>query len=126
MIQCPKCGKKHDVTEFEGTRPIKCRCGLKLNLSLMNTVDDFLRFFESEEERKKANVIQRDAEMICHMILDESCPEVDIEIAKNILKDKVLKLFPDKISTYEMIYESRFKRLWEQFRPENPEAPSEF
>jgi hypothetical protein len=50
------------------------------------------------------------------MILDENCPEVDIEIAKDTLKDKVQKLFPDKISTYEMIYEARFKRLWEQFR----------
>lgn len=83
---------------------------------MMETVDDFLRYFESEDERRKAASIQHGAEAICHMILDENCPEVDIEIAKEKLKERVRQLFPDKMATYEMIYESRFKRLWEQFR----------
>ena len=115
-IHCPKCGKEHDVIVFQEGKKVKCRCGLKLDLSLMNSLDDFLRYFENEEERKKANVIQRDAQTICQMILDENCPEVDIEIAKNTLREKVRKLFPDKMSTYEMIYEARFNRLWQQFR----------
>lgn len=120
MIRCPKCGMKHDVVKFEGGRRVKCRCGLKLDLSLMETVEDFLRYFESEDERKKAKEIQRDAQIICQMILSESCPDVDIEIAKQNLRDKVSRLFPDKIRTYEMIYEARFKRLWDQFRSAGP------
>src|SRR3989338_6990556 len=115
-IRCPKCGMKHDVVEFESGRRIKCRCGLKLNLSLMETVEDFLRYFESEEERKKAQEIQEDAQRICQMILDEHCPAVDIEIAKDRLREKVSRLFPGRIETYRMIYEARFQRLWEQFR----------
>ncbi len=107
---------KHDVVRFEGGRRVKCRCGLKLELSMMDTVEDFLRYFESEEERKKAREIQQDAEDICRLILDEGTPAVDIEIAKDNLREKVLRLFPDKIQTYEMIYEARFKRLWDQFR----------
>jgi transcription initiation factor TFIIIB Brf1 subunit/transcription initiation factor TFIIB len=115
-IRCPQCGAEHSVAKFEGNRPVKCSCGFVLDLTLIQTVEDFLRFFESEEERKKALTLQREAQRICQMILDESCPEVDIEIAKGKLKEKVRQLFPDKVSTYEMIYESRFKRLWEQFR----------
>ena len=107
---------KHDVVEFEAGRRIKCRCGLKLDLSQMETVEDFLRYFESEEERKKAKEIQEDAQIICQMILDERCPAVDIEIAKNNLREKVSQFFPDKIETYRMIYEARFSRLWDQFR----------
>lgn len=113
---------KHDVVEFEEGRRIKCRCGLKLDLSLMETVEDFLRYFESEEERKKAREIQQDAQAICQMILDELRSEVDVEIAKETLKEKVKRFFPDKMQVYEMIYEARFKRLWDQFRTSGPKS----
>ncbi len=111
---------KHDVVEFEAARRVKCRCGLKLDISLMETVEDFLRYFESEDERKKAKEIQRDAQFICQMILNEACPDVDIEIAKNNLEEKVGRFFPDRMETYRMIYEARFRRLWEQFRAGGP------
>lgn len=120
-IHCPKCGMKHDVVAFEGGRRVKCRCGLKLDLTLMDTVEDFLRYFESEAERRKAKDIQDDAQAICRMILDEICPAVDIEIAKENLAEKVRRLFPDKMEAYRMIYEARFKRLWDQFRTSGPE-----
>lgn len=110
----------HDVVRFEGGRRVKCRCGLKLDLSLMETVEDFLRYFESEDERKKAREIQEDAQLICQMILNEECPDVDIEIAKDHLRQKVENFFPDKMEVYSMIYEARFKRLWEQFRSAGP------
>ena len=115
-IHCPKCGMTHDVVEFDSGRRIKCRCGLKLDLSLMETVEDFVRYFESEDERKKAREIQEDAQLICQLILDEHSEDVDIEIAKDNLRQKVEKFFPDKMDVYRMIYEARFKRLWEQFR----------
>ncbi len=115
---------RHDVTEFEAGRRVKCRCGLKLDLSLISTVEDFLRYFESEEERKKAREIQQDAQDICRMILDETIAEVDIEIAKDELKKKVEGYFPDKMETYSMIYEARFKRFWDQFRSnQTPGSP---
>ena len=113
---------KHDVVEFEAGQRIKCRCGLKLDLSLMETVEDFLRYFESEEERKKAREIQQDAQAICQMILDEQCQAIDVEIAKENLKEKVRRYFPDKIQVYEMIYEARFRRLWDQFRTSGPKS----
>jgi len=115
-IHCPKCGKEHDILTFEGDRNVTCACGQVLDVSLFETVDDFVRYFDNEEEREKANEIKKDAMMICRMILDESAQSVDIEIAKGKLKQKVENLFPDKMNVYRMIYEARFNRLWEQFR----------
>lgn len=115
-VRCPKCGLKYDVTKLEDDGKFKCRCGFELDLSLIESADDFLRYAEDAEERKKALEIQRDAQRVCQMILDESLQAVDIEIAKDKLKDKVRAFFPDKMETYQMIYESRFKRLWDQFR----------
>ena len=125
-IKCPGCGAEHDVVEFSGESGspsageygpyVICRCGRKLDLSLLSTANDFLRYFESEEERSKAREIQEDAEVICGMILNDQCPDVDIEIARKELEEKVLEYFPDKMETYRMIYDSRFKRLWDQFR----------
>lgn len=115
-IRCPHCGHEYDVTLFQFDQKVRCHCGKELNLSLIETIQDFERYLESVEEKERALEIQETASRICQMILDESCPEVDIEIAKSKLRDRVAELFPDKLSVYEMIYEARFKRLWEQFR----------
>ena len=114
-IRCPKCGAKHDVAKLE-EKHLVCKCGFSLNISLIETAEDFLRYCESEEERQRAGEIQSDAQAICQMILDESYQDVDIEIAKDRLKEKAKKLFPEKMETYRMIYEARFNRLWNQFR----------
>ena len=115
-IRCPHCGQQYDVALFQFDRNIRCGCGKELNLSLIETIQDFERYLESVEERERALEIQQAANRICQMILDDSCPDVDIEIAKSNLRERAAELFPDKTSVYEMIYESRFKRLWEQFR----------
>ena len=115
-IRCPHCGKEYDAAVFQLERAIRCACGKRLGISLIETIQDFERYLESVEEKDKALEIQEGASRICRMILDDACPEVDIEIAKSKLKQRVSELFPDKINLYEMIYEARFKRLWEQFR----------
>jgi len=93
-----------------------CSCGFLLDVSHIETADDFLRDCVNEGERNQASEIQRDAQAICQMILDESVAAVDIEIAKGKLKEKVKSYFPDKMRTFQMIYEARFQRLWDQFR----------
>lgn len=115
-IRCPQCGKQHDVLEMEAAGEVTCACGKKLDLSLLTSIEDFLRYFENEEEQEKAREIQEDAQQICRMILDEDFSEADIEIEKRKLREKVYALFPEKMQTYQIIYEARFKRLWDQFR----------
>jgi len=68
-------------------------------------------------EREKTRQLARAADRICALILHSDLPEVDIAIERSKLRETVEKLFPEKLDLYEMIYESRFDRLMEQFRP---------
>ena len=58
---------------------------------------------------------QRQVDRICTLILFER-PDWEIERARIELRKEAERLFPDKAQLYEMIYESRFSRLREQFR----------
>jgi hypothetical protein len=56
------------------------------------------------------------ADTICILIVASDLPEIDIEIEKNKLRVEVEEKWPDKLRLYEMIFESRFDRLWKQWR----------
>ncbi len=66
--------------------------------------------------------LQRLADRVCMLILSSDLAAIDIEIEKNKVRERCLELYPDQEELYEMIYESRFQRLWEQFRSEKLEA----
>ncbi len=66
--------------------------------------------------------LQRLADRVCVLILSSDLAAIDIEIEKNKVRERCLELYPDQEELYEMIYESRFQRLWEQFRSEKLEA----
>ena len=71
---------------------------------------------EIEARRERMRELQRMADRVCSLILIEDYPEIDIEIEKAKVREKCEELFPNRMDLYEMIYESRFNRLWEQFR----------
>jgi len=56
------------------------------------------------------------ADHVCSLILISGYPEIDIEIEKPKVRERCEELYPDSMDLYEMIYESRFNRLQEQFR----------
>ncbi len=58
---------------------------------------------------------------MCVLILSSDLPAIDIEIEKNKTRERCLGLYPDREELYEMICESRFQRLWDQFRGEGEE-----
>jgi hypothetical protein len=66
--------------------------------------------------REKMDELKRMAERICVLILDTDYPEIDVLIERAKVREKCEELFPDRLDLYDMIYESRFDRLWEQFR----------
>ena len=90
---------------------------------------------ESEEERAYRE-IQREADRISAMIVSGDRPAIDLMIAirnpgasdrmprapRVILleapKDRVASSHADRVGFFELIYETRFRRLWEQFRCE--------
>jgi len=43
-------------------------------------------------------------------------PEVDIVVERSLLYSEMANEHPESLALYERIYESRFDRLWNQFR----------
>ena len=68
------------------------------------------------DPREPMRELQRMADRVCMLILSSDLPAIDIEIEKNKVRERCLELYPDREELYEMIYESRFQRFWEQFR----------
>ena len=68
------------------------------------------------EENEKLAAFQRKADRIAFLIVASDYERVDVEIEKAELREECARLFPDKLELYDMIYESRFQRLLEQFR----------
>jgi len=70
--------------------------------------------------REKMALLKREADRICALILSTDLPEVDILIERGKLRDLCEELFPGRSDLFEMVYESRFDRLWEQFHDDRP------
>ena len=68
--------------------------------------------------RRAMREIQRMVHRVCALILNPDYPEVDILIERRKVRQRCEELFPDRMDLYEMIYDSRFDRLMEQFRRE--------
>lgn len=68
------------------------------------------------EEERKSRELRRQADRICFLIVSTDLPAYEIEMEKRKLRNRCLEYFPEMMGVYERIYESRFIRLWEQFR----------
>jgi len=55
------------------------------------------------------------ADRICFLILDADLPDVDVDIAISNLRYEAEDMFPGCEDLFDRIYESRFRRLREQF-----------
>jgi hypothetical protein len=73
------------------------------------------------DPRDRMRELQRLADWVCVLILSSDLPAIDIAIERNKVREQCLELYPDREDLYEMIYESRFERLWDQFRGEGEE-----
>lgn len=70
------------------------------------------------DRREAMAELRRRADDLCRMILTDDYPQVDIDIARERLREYAEAAFPDRTGLYEMVYESRFDRLMGQFRGE--------
>ena len=59
---------------------------------------------------------QRRVDRLSFLIVATDISERDINIERLFLRTEAARLFPDRFHFYEMLYESRFRRLLEQFR----------
>jgi hypothetical protein len=67
----------------------------------------------SEQAYRK---FQRRVDRLCFLIVATDTSERDINIERLFLRTEAARLFPEKRQLYEMLYESRFRRLLQQFR----------
>ena len=77
--------------------------------------------FEVEAGRLKMAELARLADRVSVLVLADWYPEIDVVIAVENLRQTAAEMFPDREELFEMIYVSRFRRLWQQFR--GPKAP---
>lgn len=71
----------------------------------------------AQEQEAGYRRLQREADRICFLIVASDYPAVDIAIEIRKLREYALEEFPGRGRLFRMIYESRFRRLWRQFRP---------
>ncbi len=130
-ITCPRCNRQYDITLFQFGRRIVCECGEVVKAEGFAPPDGkdtaALPSAQEQEElkliaRRKMEQLRRAADRVCSLILISDYPAIDIEIEKGRVRELAEELFPDRMDLYEMIYESRFRRLWEQFRSSPDES----
>ncbi len=111
-IRCMYCGREYDVTLFEFEKTMRCICGHTVRLEHREFLNERERIIEEE----KVLEIKRLADRIAFLIISTDYPEIDILIEKEKFKARIEELFPDRLYLYDLIYEPRFQRLFEQFR----------
>ena len=121
-IRCTECGREYDVTLFSFAKTVRCECGAPVSALLPHRVpaadDDLPRPMPApirRAARREMAEIARGADRIASMILFGDLPDVDVDLAIERLRDRASELCPGRDRLFEMVYESRFARLREQW-----------
>jgi hypothetical protein len=80
------------------------------------------REMQIDREGQRLRSFQHQADAISHLIVNTDLPWVDIAIEVERLRAEAQHLFPLKMGLFELIYESRFHRLWAQWRGERTDG----
>ena len=75
----------------------------------------------AQQEQECYRTLQRRADRICSLIVASDYPAIDLIIEIRNLREFAEEHFPGRGGLFEMIYGSRFRRLWRQFRPDEPD-----
>jgi hypothetical protein len=81
---------------------------------------DVLRAAEIKGETRRLRRFQREADRIARAIINTATPAEQIRRDIRALAEDARARFPGKEALFHMIYGSRFRRLWAQFRPGQP------
>ena len=71
-----------------------------------------------QRENQRLRTFQSKADDIARSIVSSDLPWIDIAIRIENLRSEAEHLFPRKTALFDLIYASRFKRLWSQWRTE--------
>lgn len=70
--------------------------------------------------REALEEMSREADRIVNLILHTQMPRVDIDIQIENFREACTQRYPGCDGLFEMIYASRFRRIWEQWQQERP------
>ena len=118
-VQCSGCGRHYDVTLFAFGNRVRCECGHLVDgrqPQILRAEDMDRRRPSDIEARAVMQEFQRQVDRVCALIVGSGCPKMDIDVERAKVRQKAEGLSPDRMGLYDMIYESRFDRLWNQFR----------
>jgi hypothetical protein len=78
-----------------------------------------------ERETRFLRAFQQQADEISSLILNTDLPRVDVLIRVEALRQEAERRFPRKMDLFDRIYLGRFRRLWSQWRPGEPDLFAE-
>ena len=81
---------------------------------------------EDRRAREGLDELSRQSDRIVNLILYSSLPRVDIEIQIEQFREECLRRYPGSEDLFEMIYASRFRRIWQQWEKERPRDEGDF
>jgi hypothetical protein len=121
FVECSTCQLTYARILLSEDSP-RCRCGAPLHVGPRQLHgDDKVASDDPELQAEEADLreLSRAVDYISYLIVSTDTPRVDIDIKSAALKQRCLELFPDKGHLFDLLYKSRFRRLWEQFRDAN-------
>ena len=69
--------------------------------------------------RQPARYLKQRADDIASLIVASDFPAIDVALAIARLKEFCAAELPGREGLFEMVYGSRFRRLWQQWRPDS-------
>jgi len=119
-IKCPKCERVHEMKILMSTdNSIICDCGEKLGLEhedVFERLNAICKEYKMKIEEEKAVQIRKMADKIVSLIINKTATHSEVEEEKSKLKELINNISPEDKHLYDLIYEPRFERLWNQFR----------
>lgn len=114
LVTCETCGRSYARVLLQAAAAARCRCGASLRAD--GPGPQFVDREAMQAEEAKLGELSRAADRVSFLIVATDCPRIDVDIQRAALRRRCGTLFPDKLDLFDMIYEARFRRLWQQFR----------
>ena len=72
--------------------------------------------WEDVDAADPAEALRRSADRVASMIVTSTYSDLDCALAEREVRMECLRLLPDRMDLFDLVYASRFRRLREQFR----------
>jgi hypothetical protein len=90
------------------------------------SVVDVLKAQEEREERRRLRYLRTLVDLTANIIMQAGLERAEAERMVEAMRRQILRLFPGKEETYDLIYRHRFERLIREYAGEMPEASDQY